>query len=147
MRRLSTFCWLVVALACGSGGGETGPTGGGGVVGRYTLRTVNGQSLPATVVLAPTARMTILAGEFTLTASGGYSGIIDTRTEVTGLATQQARTTSTGSYRVSGQSISVTQVSETNGARSPEVTQSATIAGDGSIQFEGPDRTTYVYRR
>lgn len=145
--RMGTSCLLAITLACGAGGGETGPTAGTGVAGRYTLRTVNGQGLPATVVMATSARITFIAAEFTLTASGGYSGVLDTRTEVTGLAPQQARTTSSGSYRISGQSIVVTQVSETNGARSPEVTQSGVIAGDGSIQFEGPDRTTYVYRR
>jgi hypothetical protein len=91
--------------------------------------------------------MTFLAGEFTLTASGGFSGILDTRAEVTGSPPQQARTTTSGSYRVSSQIITVTQVSETNGSRSPEVTQPGTIAGDGSIVFEGPDRTIYVYRR
>jgi hypothetical protein len=145
MRTAAAVLLGTLLLGCGSSTAVSSPDGG--IAGRYVLQTVNGLSLPATITLAPNVRQTVFGREFTLAAGGSMQGFVDVRSDAGGLTTGNVRTTTSGTYRVAGTSISITQVSETNGQRSPEVTFSGAIAGDGSISFETAERNTFRYKK
>lgn len=147
MMKRSVVAFLLVSVALGCGGADGAVVPGVGVVGRYTLRTINGSNPPVAIVNTPAARLLVLAGEFTLARDGSVSGSLDSRAEVQGMAPQTTHATVTGSYSVSGSSISMTTMSTSNGVRSPSVTFQGTIAGDGSISMPSSDGHTYVYKR
>jgi hypothetical protein len=64
------------ALACG-GDKATGPSDT--IAGNYTLRTVNGATLPVVVFQSQTLKQEILAGNITLGADGKWSGSLTSR--------------------------------------------------------------------
>lgn len=144
-RSIPVLLLLAVVLGCGGADGAIVP--GAGVLGRYTLRTIDGSSLPFGIVNETAVRLLVLAGEFTLTRDGSVSGILDSRAEVQGMAPQTTRTTFIGSYSVSGTSISLTTVSTNNGVSSPSVTFQGTVGGEGTISLPSSDGRTYVYKR
>lgn len=144
-RSIPVLLLLAVLQGCGGENGAVVP--GAGVLGRYTLRTIDGSNPPVAIVNTSAVRLLVLAGEFTLAGDRSVSGSLDSRAEVQGIAPQTTHTTLTGSYNASGSSISMTTVSTSNGVSSPSVTFQGTIAVDGSISLPSSDGHTYVYKR
>lgn len=92
---LSLFVALTIA-ACvpdgysvRSGGTPTSP-GGSGLAGTYTLRTINGQSLPFTYATNGADTYVLLDDAFTLSSSGAWTESWHERHTVSGVASEKA---------------------------------------------------------
>ena len=97
--RLLTVGGLVALAACSD---SSGP--GASIHGTYTLRTVNGQSLPATVFQDVTGRVEITSGSLTLNSNNTFSSIISFRL-VSGTTTITDSETTTGTFSQSGNTV------------------------------------------
>lgn len=136
---------LTIVAGCGGDGSPLGSTGS--PLGRYTLRTVNGQALPATVALAANVRVTFISGEFTLGTGGVVTGSSESRSEVTGIAPVNSRSTSSGTYVIhQGSTLSTTMTTTINGFTSRAITVQWSIGGDGAVSAT-VENISYVYRR
>lgn len=139
MRRLLlafAVLFAVVLSACGGGDDSTGP-GSANISGTYTLRTINGRSLPATVFQAGADRVEVLSGNVTLTDGGTYTTQNTVRTTFGGVASTESETDA-GTYTRSGTAL--TFRSSDDGT-----TVSGTVSnGAITVVFEG---LSAVYRK
>ena len=137
---------VVAAALVGCGGGSGATTAPAVEAGRYTLRSVDGASVPASIVSQSSIRITVLSGEFVL--SGGQSnGSVVTRIEVTGSSPVTQTTTFVGTYTLNGNALSMRTTSTTNGMSSQATTFDFTFSASGSIVGRFTDGKTYVYQR
>ena len=108
MRRLvallPVFAALVTLTACGSDSATN--AGPASVAGTYTLRTVNGSPLPYTVFQIDNDKYEITGGAVTLKEGGTWTqSAADRMTE--GLSVVTSTFTATGTYTLSGSSITL----------------------------------------
>ena len=95
---------MLAALCIGCVGG--GIVGSSSVTGLYTLRSINGSSLPYTVSTTSTGKTEIIDDAITLYEGFTFAESIHTRTTVNGQATEQTSNT-TGAYSLLGNSITL----------------------------------------
>lgn len=144
--KISFLRHVFVAALVGCGGGAGATTSPAGEAGLYTLRSIDGVSLPTTIINQPSLRMTVLSGQFIL-SGGQVTGIVVTRIEATGSSTLTQTTTSVGTYTLSGSALSMRTTSTTNGVSSQVTTGGGTLSGSGMITAQSTDGKTYVYQR
>jgi hypothetical protein len=138
----AAFGALVLAAAgCSGAGSIISPTLS--VLGRYTLQTVNGSSLPYTISSTSGSAVEILSEEFTLSPDGTIAGASDVR--VTGFGILHA--TASGTYTVSGQTVEMNVVSYSGGVTSSRMTYLFNIEADGALSGQLSDGLRYVYRK
>lgn len=116
---------LAASLVAACGSDPTGSITASPVVGVYTLRTINGSSLPASYQ-SSSAVTTVLVDTLRLAATGTYTEYALTRTAPPGQAATKTDTTQlTGSYVDAGTTIGF-------GARG-----NATLSGGDTLTFVG----------
>ncbi|MBI2614277.1 MAG: hypothetical protein HYW52_01065 [Gemmatimonadetes bacterium] len=111
---------------------------GGGHTGTYTLKTVNGASLPAVIVqVGTTYKLEITAGSATLNEDNTFSASItfqETQATQTGTQTQTTTENESGTYTKSGNTITFSS----SGATGPSYT-GALSGGTLTITTEEED--------
>lgn len=132
MRYLIAVLMLAVA-ACG--GDSTGPDSESHV-GVYTLRTVNGQNLPFTLVQVGSDKLEVTGERLTVNADGTFSGRTDYRLTEAGKVTTETETWF-GTYELRGTNVTFTDADGGTGA-------GAYINGAFTLSIEG---FTFVYRK
>jgi hypothetical protein len=94
---------MIVAATIAGCGDSTGPGGETNITGTYSLRTINGQTLPfPLVVVGTTYRLEVTAGSVTINANGTYTGSSTLR-EIQGTSTITQTESSSGTWtRIKG---------------------------------------------
>ena len=140
-RRLALLGMLAMTVAMAGCGDDDDPSGPTEITGTYTLRTVNGASLPFTLWTEAEAgfKREITGGSVTLNANGTYSDAFAIRDTEDGVVTTDTETSS-GTYVRTGNTIAFT---ESNGI--PQ--QSATIQNGALIYtIDDGDSEPFVMR-
>ena len=132
-RRLALLA-LGALTFLGTGCGDDDPSGPRGVTGSYTLRTVNGQNVPATVYegsdLGFQLKVEVLSGRITLNSNGTFQDVTTVRQTIgTGPSSTDDFTTS-GTWVQSGSTLTLTDPTE-------DETYTLTVQGDGSLVQSG----------
>ncbi len=104
LAKLVTIGVVAFVTACG-GDGISDP--GNSVVGTYALKTVNGVALPAVIFETDGYKIEVVAANYVLAAAGKFSTSATFRETEAGVATQSTET-ATGTYSVSGATITFT---------------------------------------
>jgi hypothetical protein len=105
MRRLLVLAMaLTTTLTAGGCSDSTSP--GNSLSGTYTLRSVNGQPLPATFA-SPGYSLEVLSGRIDLDAQGNYSGTTTYRETYTGQQPDTYTDTILGYWTLSGNQITL----------------------------------------
>jgi hypothetical protein len=118
MRRLLLALSAISLLACGD---SSGP-GASSAVGTWSLVSVNGSSLPYTVILiAPSYKLEIMSATFIAASNGTYTGTVTSRETDNGQVTTTTDPDN-GTWSQSGNSLTVTS--------SDGTVSNATISGD-----------------
>jgi hypothetical protein len=131
-KRLLAAITLVALAACGDS--PTEPTAAS-LAGTWTLQTVNGAAVPATVAGSGANRTDVSKGSVVLTAAGSYTQSVDLVTYTSGQPTTNTLGDA-GTFSVSGSTITFTS----SAGGSP---QTATVNGSSmSLSFQG---STVVY--
>ena len=134
MRKLLLVAVAVLGMtACGDSTG----LGGGSTSGTYTLRTVNGANLPATILQVGADRLEITAASATLNVDNTYSTLVTLR-ETVGTASQTVSETDIGTY------------TETNGALRMTSTDTSVLTGSvgsGTLTLIGENGVVLVFRK
>ena len=110
MRKLVFSALVAVLVACG-GDSATGPNAS--VTGNYTLRTVNGNNVPAVVFQNAQEKDELTAGNINLNGDQTWTGSLSLR--VTDLATNAVARISApanGTYTTNNGSITLTEASD-----------------------------------
>lgn len=108
MRRFLGSALLATLVACG--GDSTGPKS---VAGNYTLRTVNGASVPAVVYQDAQEKDEITAGNINLSSSNTWTGLLTVRaTDVASGQTLTFNSPANGTFTTSGGSITLTDAAD-----------------------------------
>jgi hypothetical protein len=134
MKRRHLILSALVAFAVACGDATTGPSDE--VVGTYTLRTVNGGSLPFTLVNSGSARIELLSSSVTLRQNSTFSAVLTVRQTVGTLVTTQSDS-SNGTWARSGSTLTLNEGGTTS---------TATYQADGSIAITDGGYTM-VYRK
>lgn len=124
---------VLVGAACGGDG--TGPDEGS-VVGSYTLRTINGQSLPYTTLSAGVNRAEVLSSSLSLNPDGTFREERSVRRTHAGVSVTEADA-KFGTYTSTGAGLTF---------RATTGTQASGTRGGGSITF-ADEGFTFVYGR
>ena len=110
-KRLFVATLALALIACGD---STGPGGSNAnVTGTYALRTINGTSVPVTLVQIPGYSLRILSATLTLNAPNTFS-TIGTYQETEGAVTVTVSETCTGTYTLNGTSIAFSEAFSNN---------------------------------
>jgi hypothetical protein len=106
MRRLVLAAVAMLLVACG-GDKATGPNG---VTGNYTLRTVNGASLPATFYQDDVEKDQLFDGNISLSADNSWTGSlsVDAKAIPSGVSLFHGPVPVSGTYSLTASSITVT---------------------------------------
>jgi hypothetical protein len=121
---------------------STGPAGG--LVGTYTLQSVNNLSLPVTIYSDPTVAEDVLAGRIVLDASGNYSDYLTIRDRYSnGQPAFTSEDRIDGYWSLSGNQLTLTPLNDPN---NPSY---ATVSGNTMTFTEFINGTTFtsVYTR
>lgn len=137
MRRTLLLAALLIApLLSGCDDDGSGPEGGE-VTGTYTLRTIDGQNLPFTLLNVPGYRIEVLADQYTLNSGGSFTSTTSYR-ETEGTVVTTSEDTYAGTWVQNGATINMN--STDNG---PE---SAAFSGGNTLTFTAGGRTA-IYRK
>lgn len=105
MRRPISILMLAALVACGGGDKTTDP--GESMSGNFTLRTLNGATLPAILAQDATGQLEVLAGALNFNVDHTWSGTVTVRfTSIGGGATVQTIPRS-GTYQLHGSAMVV----------------------------------------
>jgi len=140
MRKLVLSAVLAVLVACG--GDATGPNAS--LYGNYTLRTVDGNSVPAVVYQDTLEKDELTAGNINLNSDLTWSGSLSVRATL--LATGAIATLSlpaNGTYTTSSGTITLTETSD--GAQLVGTVGGGTLTLGGDIGTGSS--TTLVFKR
>lgn len=102
-RRVAVAALVLLVAACGKDANDPIDT----VAGTYTLRSVNGQSLPAVVYDDGSYKLEVTAASYVLAASGSFTNSISIRETENGVVTPSTEV-DTGTYAVNGTTITLT---------------------------------------
>jgi hypothetical protein len=103
LRRLLPLVALAVAVACGSDS-TTQPTAS--LAGTWTLQSINGGPLPATVTQTATDKLEVLSDVVNVSANGTYTETLQFRETLNGVSTTST-STDAGTYTVNGTSVTL----------------------------------------
>ena len=140
MRKLVLSALLAVLVACG--GDATGPNAS--LYGNYTLRTVDGNNVPAVVYQDTLEKDELTAGNINLNSDLTWSGSLSVRATL--LATGAVASLSlpaNGTYTTSSGTITLTETSD--GAQLVGTVGGGTLTLDGDIGTGSS--TTLVFKR
>lgn len=108
MRRLAATILLLAAVTLPACGDSTGPgLGLGTPTGTYTLRTVNGNTLPFTIEDGAGVTVVIVSDAFTLQDGGRFTEAFSLRVTENGTTTTESGTNA-GSWTLSATAITLT---------------------------------------
>ncbi len=131
MRKLIGSILLAMVVACG-GDKATGPNAS--ITGNYTLRTVNGNALPAVVFQNTTEKEELTAGNINLNADRTWSGSLSLRsTNLTNGATATLSLPANGTYTNNNGSITLTDASDNSQLTGTVGGGTLTIVGDTGL--------------
>ena len=131
MRKLIGSILLAMVVACG-GDKATGPNAS--ITGNYTLRTVNGNALPAVVFQNTTEKEELTAGNVNLNADRTWSGSLSLRsTNLTNGATATLSLPANGTYTNNNGSITLTDASDNSQLTGTVGGGTLTIVGDTGL--------------
>ena len=129
-RRILPSLAVLLVVACGGGSDPASPDDS--VVGTYTLRTVNGATLPAVVGTEQGVTVSVTAGGLTLRADRTFSATTTARGVGAGTdATVTA--TGAGTYTVSGNAVTLVDASSNARLTGSYANGSVTMAQDGFV--------------
>ena len=131
MRKLIGSILLAMVVACG-GDKATGPNAS--ITGNYTLRTVNGNTVPAVVFQNTTEKEELTAGNINLNADRTWSGALSLRsTNLTNGATATLSLPANGTYTNNNGSITLTDASDNSQLTGTVGGGTLTIVGDTGL--------------
>ena len=131
MRKLIGSILLAMVVACG-GDKATGPNAS--ITGNYTLRTVNGNTVPAVVFQNTTEKEELTAGNVNLNADRTWSGALSLRsTNLTNGATATLSLPANGTYTNNNGSITLTDASDNSQLTGTVGGGTLTIVGDTGL--------------
>ena len=131
MRKLIGSIFLAMVVACG-GDKATGPNAS--ITGNYTLRTVNGNTVPAVVFQNTTEKEELTAGNVNLNADRTWSGALSLRsTNLTNGATATLSLPANGTYTNNNGSITLTDASDNSQLTGTVGGGTLTIVGDTGL--------------
>ena len=131
MRKLIGSILLAMVVACG-GDKATGPNAS--ITGNYTLRTVNGNAVPAVVFQNTTEKEELTAGNVNLNADRTWSGSLSLRsTNLTNGATATLSLPANGTYTNNNGSITLTDASDNSQLTGTVGGGTLTIVGDTGL--------------
>ena len=131
MRKLIGSILLAMVVACG-GDKATGPNAS--ITGNYTLRTVNGNALPAVVFQNTTEKEELSAGNINLNADRTWSGALSLRsTNLTNGATATLSVPANGTYTNNNGSITLTDARDNSQLTGTVGGGTLTIVGDTGL--------------
>ena len=131
MRKLIGSILLAMVVACG-GDKATGPNAS--ITGNYTLRTVNGNTVPAVVFQNTTEKEELTAGNINLNADRTWSGSLSLRsTNLTNGATATLSLPANGTYTNNNGSITLTDASDNSQLTGTVGGGTLTIVGDTGL--------------
>ena len=131
MRKLIGSILLAMVVACG-GDKATGPNAS--ITGNYTLRTVNGNTVPAVVFQNTTEKEELTAGNINLNADRTWSGALSFRsTNLTNGATATLSLPANGTYTNNNGSITLTDASDNSHLTGTVGGGTLTIVGDTGL--------------
>ena len=131
MRKLIGSILLAMVVACG-GDKATGPNAS--ITGNYTLRTVNGNTVPAVVFQNTTEKEELTAGNINLNADRTWSGSLSLRsTNLTNGATATLSLPANGTYTNNNGSLTLTDASDNTQLTGTVGGGTLTIVGDTGL--------------
>ena len=131
MRKLIGSILLAMVVACG-GDKATGPNAS--ITGNYTLRTVNGNTVPAVVFQNTTEKEELTAGNINLNADRTWSGSLSLRsTNLTNGATATLSLPANGTYTNNNGSLTLTDASDNSQLTGTVGGGTLTIVGDTGL--------------
>ena len=131
MRKLIGSILLAMVVACG-GDKATGPNAS--ITGNYTLRTVNGNAVPAVVFQNTTEKEELTAGNVNLNADRTWSGSLSLRsTNLTNGATATLSLPANGTYTNNNGSLTLTDASDNSQLTGTVGGGTLTIVGDTGL--------------
>ena len=131
MRKLIGSILLAMVVACG-GDKATGPNAS--ITGNYTLRTVNGNAVPAVVFQNTTEKDELTAGNINLNADRTWSGALSLRsTNLTNGATATLSVPANGTYTNNNGSITLTDARDNSQLTGTVGGGTLTIVGDTGL--------------
>ena len=131
MRKLIGSILLAMVVACG-GDKATGPNAS--ITGNYTLRTVNGNAVPAVVFQNTTEKDELTAGNINLNADRTWSGSLSLRsTNLTNGATATLSLPANGTYTNNNGSLTLTDASDNSQLTGTVGGGTLTIVGDTGL--------------
>ena len=138
MRTILRLTGLFVILTAAACGDSSGPNSA--ISGTYTLRSINGENLPAVIWQAGDDRVQVTSGSRTLNASGSYNDVTNFLVS-NGTSTFPDQATETGTYTQSGNTV-------TFRAKSGDV-YNMTLSGNTLTQNfdDGATQLTLVYQK
>lgn len=120
-------------IACSDDDDATGITAD--MAGTYTLRTINGQNLPFTVINQPGHTLEVTADQYVLNADGTFNSTVSFRETENGTVTTSTDSYS-GTWQRSGSTITLTSADYG--------LESATFSGGNTLTFtSGPNSAVY----
>jgi hypothetical protein len=140
--RLAAFAAATVLLAACGGSDSNAPDNSH--VGVYALVSVDGETLPVTIADEPGLLVTLTEGAMTLNANNTFA--LTTRFEavVNGEPIPPGFTNCNGSYRRSGNTITLTS---TGTEECDAVTTTGTLSGDGNTLTVNDQGSVAVFKR
>ena len=131
MRKLIGSILLAMVVACG-GDKATGPNAS--ITGNYTIRTVNGNTVPAVVFQNTTEKEELTAGNINLNADRTWSGSLSLRsTNLTNGATATLSLPANGTYTNNNGSLTLTDASDNSQLTGTVGGGTLTIVGDTGL--------------
>jgi len=113
-RTLATAALALLTLAAGACGGDDDSTGpNGSIAGTYTLRTVNGSPPPITLLEFQDYKVEVTAASVVMNANNTFSATSTFRETDAGEVTT-SNSVCTGTYAVSGSTVTFTEPESTN---------------------------------
>jgi hypothetical protein len=126
MRRLTVFLALL-AIACGS---DSSTAPGGTIAGTWSLKTINGTSLPFVLAQTGTNKAEIVGDVYVISGTGSFTQTTTVRTTTNGVATTQS-VADAGTYTLNGTAITVRYNSDGSTATGSWSGNTITVTQDG----------------
>jgi hypothetical protein len=126
MRRLAVF-FALLALACGS---DSSTTPGGTIAGTWSLKTINGTSLPFIVAQTGADKLEIVSDVYVISGTGSFTETTTLRATTNGVATTQS-VADAGSYTLNGTAITVRYNSDGSSVTGSWSGNTITVTQDG----------------
>jgi len=138
-RRSGTAIAFLLAAAVTGCGDSTGPSEPTTPVGSYTIATVNGKALPASVFADGPINYEVMSGKLSLTSDGKYSAVTTFRQTVPGDVSTYVDSIG-GTWVLSGTTVQMINTSDASTGSATWANRQLTI-----VVVDGKVTTTFVY--